>query len=60
MYIVYLKQILIFNKYSLTEKNHWSSIVICVITVIPREITTHDGLHACSYCNTNTTIGKFS
>jgi len=21
------------------EKNHWSDIVICVITVIPREIT---------------------
>jgi len=41
------------------EKNHWPDIVIRVITVIPCEITTHDESHACSYCNTNNTVGKF-
>lgn len=44
---------------ALTKKNHWPGIVIRVVTVIPREITTHDGSHACSYCNTNTTVGNF-
>jgi len=34
------------------EKNHWPGIVIRVIAVTPREITTHDGSHICSYCNT--------
>jgi len=44
---------------TLTEKNHWLNIVICVIIVISCEIIKHDGLHAYSYCNTNTTVGKF-
>jgi len=46
-------------KIILTEKNHWPGIAIRVITVIPYEVTTHDGSHAYSYCNTNTTVGKF-
>jgi len=39
------------------EKNHWPGIVIRMITLIPRKITTNDGSHACScnitrsYCN---------
>jgi len=46
-------------KIALMEKNHWLDIVIRVVTVISREIITHDGSYACSYCNTNTTVGKF-
>jgi len=44
---------------TLTEKNHWPDIVIRVITVILREIITHDESHTCSYCNTNNTVDKF-
>jgi len=38
------------------EKNHWLGIVIRVITVIPRKITTHDGSHV---VNINIKVGKF-
>jgi len=40
------------------EKESLTS-AIRVTTVIPREITTHDGSYPCSYSNTNPIIGKF-